>query len=248
MGVLQVFDTFYEPVSNRAQPQPGDVYWVPVPSVEVSPKVLEANRVDPRTHDVIDYTICQIANHHFTRRQERLPIKLLKLEATEELLVAKAKKRPAIVLCSCGIDDMSKLPKPEQRPAKAAGKQTYYVCPLYSTSTIAAPGTFMPTVVARIRALRYPHLACLPRVGKNETKPGQVARLDRLYLTHLQMGCKFAGWCLHKDVLKLIRDQLSWTAFGESTEYLRSVAQLAGETLPDELAQPIPPSRRSDSL
>lgn len=233
MGVLQLFPSFYESIGARTTPMNGDIYWVPVPSVEAAPRVLEVNRSDPRTHDVIDYTICQIQKHHFTKRQDRLPIKMLTLGATEELLIAKAKRRPAVILYSCGIEDVSSLPKLEQRLAKGAAVRTFVVCPLYSTATMLNPGTFMPSVVARIRTLRYPHLACMPELGTKKNEPAEIVRLDRLYLTHLQRGCSCAGWRVNDEILQLLRDQFLWTAHGTVSEYLGMVIETVCDSMPE---------------
>src|SRR6185312_9528752 len=98
MGVLQLLPTFYEE-AKPSKPQCGDVYWVPVPFVDHVPRVLEVLRADPYRHEQIEFAVSEIRSHHFKKRDDRLPIKLLRLESTEEAVVAKAKRRPCVVLC-----------------------------------------------------------------------------------------------------------------------------------------------------
>src|ERR1044072_7035404 len=105
MGVLQVFESFYTASEKRGSPAPGDIYLVPVPFIEETPRVFDVKRADPRDHTKLEYEIVEVADRHFTERADRLPIKLLSLGATEELIIAKAKKRPAIVLFSAQLSD-----------------------------------------------------------------------------------------------------------------------------------------------
>jgi hypothetical protein len=98
VGVLQVFAEFYEKADVASIPVPGDIYWVPSPAVDEVPRILDVRRADPVTHEILEYEILQIHGRHFTERADRLPIKLLPLTATEELVVAKAKKRPCVTL------------------------------------------------------------------------------------------------------------------------------------------------------
>ena len=236
MGVLQVFSSFFVEATATGPPEPGDIYWVPVPSTDEVPRVLDVKRADPHRHDEIEYEIREIQPYHFTERSDRLPLKLIHLEAAEELLIARCKKRPAVVLIvnrAASIEGAGPL---EQRLAKAATKASYVVAPLYSTATPQSPGTFMPVFVARIRALRYPQFACLPRLGSNEPVPGEIVRLDRLYSTHLSRGCDRGRWKLHPELLRLLHDQLAWAATGTLSEYLKVVAETASDALPPECA------------
>jgi len=94
MGVLQVFERFFEDLSgDAAPPAPGHLYWVPVPETQEVPRVLDVQRATPDEHWATVFEITEIGNHHFKTRN-RLPIKKLDLGETEELLIAKAKKCP----------------------------------------------------------------------------------------------------------------------------------------------------------
>jgi hypothetical protein len=57
--------------------------------------------------------------------RNRLPIKKLDLGETEELLIAKAKKRPAVILASACVGDLETLPDTQKRLAQALGRKCY---------------------------------------------------------------------------------------------------------------------------
>lgn len=233
MGVLQLLSGFYEKAAS-GKPSCGDVYWVPVPFVDQVTRVLEATRADPRNHAEFDFFIQQIEARHFTKRNDRLPLKLLHLESTEEAVIARAKKRPAIVLCQgCVSDTGEHLSPVDQRMAKELTRDCYVVAPMYSTATPQEPGMFMPQLVARIRAMSYAHLACLPELGKNEPVPGEIVRLDRMMVTHLSRGCDYSGYRLHPESRGLIQGQLSWFLNGEVNEELAVIIELARSMLPE---------------
>jgi hypothetical protein len=196
--------------------------------------LLDIQRSSAHAHDELQFQLCEVGPKHFTNRKDRLPIKLIDLSATEELIATKGKRRPAVVLFEApGFDRMS-LPLAEQRPSKALGVASFIVAPMYSTASIHTPGTFMPTIVARIRVLRYPHFACLPRLGVNDEVPGEIVRLDRLYATHLGRGSERCRYRLRDEIFKLLSDQLVWSATGYISDTLRTIADLVRDSLPPE--------------
>lgn len=231
MGVLTLFGTFYI-ASSSGQASPGDIYWVPVPETAEVPKILDVRRTDPRVHDRAEFELVEVEGRHFTNRDDRLPLKLASLGATEELLASKAKRRPAIVLYEAPGCDLTALPRAEQRLAHSLGKGCYVVAPMYSTATISDPGTFMPTMVARIRALQYPHFTCLPELGRNESAPGEIVRLDRVFPTYLGRGSQRSPYRLHEEVFQLVLDQLVWSATGIVSEFLHEVADVVRHSIP----------------
>jgi hypothetical protein len=235
MGVLQLFDTFYVNVGDSA-PTSGDIYWVPVPAVDEVPRVLDVCRVDPRVHDAFEYRILQVERQHFTERATRLPLKLLTLEATEELLIAKAKRRPAIVLYGCCVGSLGGGESAaEQRQAGHLLKECYVVAPMYSTATPSRQTSFFPQLVARIRCLLYPQFACLPTLGHNDAEPGEIVRLDRLVTTYLGRGCERTGIALHPEILQLIKDQLAFVVNGVKSAALQDIEDIVRGSLPEAL-------------
>jgi hypothetical protein len=128
MGVLQLFDRFYEAIPAGTLPAPGHLYWVPTPNVEEVPKILDVKRSSATEHEITDFEICEIGNHHFGKKT-RLPIKRLALGDTEELVITKAKKRLAVVLASITTNNIQTLPKgQQQRLAKHVEKNLLLSC------------------------------------------------------------------------------------------------------------------------
>jgi hypothetical protein len=209
-----------------------------VPDVNEVPLVLDLKRSDPRDHTSVEFELTQVADKHFRSRDDRLPVKLINLGDTEELIAAKGKRRPAVVLFEVYACDLSGIAQPAKRIAKALEKNSFVLAPMYSCATAMDPGTFMPEVVARIRALRYPHLACLPRLGVNTPEPGEIIRLDRLCVAHLSRGTTPSGHRLHKEVFQLVIDQLIWCASSNQTDYLRTVVETVYDTLPAAATTP----------
>jgi hypothetical protein len=234
MGILQVFGSFYQPVPTGAAPEPGHLFWVPTPNVDEVPRILDVERATPTEHEITGYEICEIAKHHFSRR-ERLPIKRLTLGDTEELLIAKAKKRLVVILISIASDGIGTLPDGTQRRlAKHLEKPSYLVAPLYSTSSIMEPGTFGPILVARIRALQYLHFFCLPDENHPD-RPRSIVRLDRVFPTYLGRGSEPAGEKIHEEPFEIILSQLSILSGAVYREPYDLARELVQDALPADL-------------
>ena len=232
MGILSLFDTYYAEAPDGA-PNPGDVYWVPVPETSEVPRILEVQRSTPEAHTSIDFEFVELARHHFTKRDDRLPIKLLQLSATEELLVSRGKKRLCVVLGSAVVSNLSEMPKQEQRLAKHMGKAGYIVAPFFSAATQRNPGSFMPQFVARIRAMMYPHLFSLPNLEKPKAvHPIEIIRFDRLFVTYLGRGCNRSGVRVDPEVFELMAAQLRTLFGGEFSELYSEARELCLEALP----------------
>jgi len=233
MGILQIFENFYESVPGRTPPEVGHIYWVPTPDISEVPLIMDAQRASPTEHEISSFEIQQISNHHFKSR-DRLPIKKLNLGETEELIVAKAKKRPSVVLASICTDDVDSLPEGAQkRLAKPLGKKCYLVAPTFSTTTMMDPGTFGPVLVARIRALKYHHLFCLPDPSKTSV-PSSIVRLDRIFPTFLGRGCEHFGLKLHEEPFSILQSQFNILSGGNNSEPYELVKELVKEALPPE--------------
>lgn len=236
MGILQVFPDFLENIPQGSPPEPGHIYWVPTPNIEEVPRILDVERAAPDEHEVSNFEIKQIQPHHFTRR-ERLPIRMLNLGDTEELLISKAKLRPAVILANTSTDGVDTLPEgPQKRLAKHLKKPSYLVAPLYSTTTMMDPGTFGPTLVARIRALQYLHFFCLPDEN-HPNRPGSIVRLDRIFPTYLGRGCNSYGKRIHEEPFEVLLSQFSILSGGGYREPYEVAKELAQDALPEELRQ-----------
>jgi hypothetical protein len=234
MGVLQIFSQFYEnKPEGETLPQVGDIWWVPTPDINEVPRIFDIKRADPSEHSVTSFEIIDINSTHFKKR-ERLPIKLLSLNETEELIISKAKKRPSIVLAATRISNLDEIQDSTQkRTSKKLGSFTYLVAPMYSISSIKDPGTFGPEIVSRIRAMHYPHLFCLPDKTDN-TRPESIVRLDRVFPTYLQKGCEFSGKKLSQEPLNILLSQFSYLLCDHVSEELKITKELAESCYPSE--------------
>lgn len=235
MGVLQVFEKFYETLSGDSSPKPGHMYWVPTPNIDEVPRILEVERATPTEHEVSNFMISEVGNTHFKSRS-RLPIKRLALGDTEEIIVSKAKKRLVVVIATITSEGIATLPSGTQhRLAQHLAKPSYLVAPLFSTSNIMEPGTFGPALVARIRALQYPHFFCLPDEQRPD-RPRSIIRLDRVFPTFLGRGSEPANQKIHDEPFEVILSQFSILCGGASSEAYELIRELVQDALPDELS------------
>lgn len=234
MGILSVFPQFYCNVEKGAAVEPGHLYWVPVPETDYVPRILEIRRADPQEHYATSFEIAQIASVHFSGR-EHLPIKSLDLRKTEELVISKAKKRPALVVATASAPDVSTLPSgPQRRSAEHLRNATYLMAPLYSVASQREPGTFMAQLVARIRALQYLHFSCLPDFEETG-RPGQIVRLDRVFPSYLGRGCEPMYRRVHEEPFEVILSQFSMLTGAVYKEPYEMVKELVRDSLPMEL-------------
>jgi hypothetical protein len=234
MGILQVFPKFFEVVPEGAIPEPGHLYWAPTPEVDEVPRILDVQRATPDEHRATEFEITEVGRHHFKQR-DRLPVKKLNLGETEELLIAKGKKRPVVIIAGIAANDVDTLPDSQQkRLAKHLGRKSYLVAPFYSVSTLLEPGTFGPVLVARIRAMQYLHFFCLPKTDK-PGQPGFIVRLDRVFPTYLGRGCEPMGRRVDEEPFEIILSQFSLLSGAVYREPYDIVKDLVRGALPSEL-------------
>lgn len=241
MGVLQLISKFYEERPAGGGVDVGDLWWVPVAFIDQVPRMLDVERASATDHYATKFTIREVGSTDF-RSKPKLPVKLLNLEDTEELLIAKAKRRPVVILSKSLDVNVTSLPATEQKRAAATVGTTYLVAPLYSPQSTSFP----PAFVARIRALTYPQFACLPRLGSQVPEAGEIVRLDRLFTSHLGRGCEAVAGArsgtklrLSDEARVLLLDQRDITISGvvipERHEAFVTVRDLAKDALPDDL-------------
>jgi len=207
MGVLQIFDNFFDDTSSR-QILPGRLVWVPTAQVDLAPKILEVERHSPHEHEAVSFKISEVNQSHF-KHKDRLPIARFRLGSNEEAMISRAKKRLCVVLAVIGeIDDFQFPDKSQQKLAQHLFKtKTYIVAPTYSVSTNKDPGTFSPIIVGRIRALQYPQFFCLPDKDPPEV-PRSIVRLDRIFPTNLARACDVDDRQIHEEPFSIIKEQL----------------------------------------
>jgi len=243
VGIVQIIDPFYQKldlnVSAKA-PQVGQIVSVVSPHPEVIPRILDVERADPKEHWATKFEIRAVDMRVDFRKKERLPIKMLNLGLTEEVLIQTAKLRFAIVL-SAGFtifDDVAKELKTVGRPHLQ--QPFVMVAPLYGIQTDQHTGGFPPRMVARIRALMYKQFFFCPNKNSPLTVDS-VARLDRVHpVLHTSVaGVKSTefvptDYALSPEALGVLMGMLR-ELFGSIDEPdLKTVRELAMEALPPE--------------
>lgn len=127
MGILSLIAPAFE--TQASAPAPGGMYWVPTSYVEEVPRVLTVSRANPREHGHVDFELAEVGPSHF-RGDRQLPLSALSLSGNEELMVAKGKRRPCVVLASAIIEDVDSIrDSTQQRQAGTLGRQCYVVAP-----------------------------------------------------------------------------------------------------------------------
>ncbi len=115
MSIEQLIDPFYRDLpaeTFRKELIIGQLCWIPTLHLNKIPMILEVERADPKEVYATKFRVRNLIEKDF-RQRPKLPIKSLNLRETEELIVSKAKKRPAIVVCASPtiFDDITKLLK-----------------------------------------------------------------------------------------------------------------------------------------
>jgi hypothetical protein len=234
MGITQIITQFYKDLPRdtfRKEPTVGQLCWVPALHINQIPMVMEVERADPKEMNVTQFRIRDLTESDFKARG-KLPIKSLNLRETEELIVSKAKKRPAIIVWGSPIifEDIEKL-------LISIGKshlQEYCLAlvPIYSIETVDHPRGFPPVMVSRIRALMYNQFFYCPGIRDIAFTEG-VARLDRIQIILPTERAVYEPLpiALSEDALAVLLSMLrSW--FGSVEEDLDAYRELLRETIP----------------
>lgn len=242
MGILQIVDPFYVTLpedSFRRTPSPGQLCWVVSPHIYPIPKVMDVERADPEEHYATKFHIRDVNPKTDFKIKSRLPIKALALRDTEELLIQRAKIRPAIVVGAgtTRFPDVAKILRP--MGPEHLQHESIVTVPLFGIQAAERSGGFPPVMVARIRGLMYRQFFFCPQAGSPLTSDS-VARLDRLQVVFHESspGVKSPGYdptqcALSPDALGLIMAMLRAQFGSTSEEHLETVRSLAMEAIPD---------------
>ena len=219
--LASLFGDFYDTKWKHTDTfEPGQIVRLPVPEPRRRPWIGEVMREDGRSHTNATILIREQNEADFRGRLERLPIAALKLEAQHELMIARGKIRPCLVLGSTSEINCRTLPAgTERNKALNAFPKHYLLAPIFSTTRPNEPRAFGPTLTARIRGLMHPEFFYLKRSGIILKWPG-VARLDRIFSNEL-VGCESTDLKLQDKVLAVLLEQTRILLGGApSTEYL----------------------------
>jgi hypothetical protein len=240
MGITQLIEHFYEilsPQEFKQKPTLGQLCWVPSPHLNVIPQVLEIQRADPAEHNIGQFKIRNVQGNDFQRKDE-LPLYKLKLRLHEELIIQKAKRRPAIVLITTNtiFQNIRDILKTEGKPHLQ--EDSILVLPIYIIEKPEHPGGFPPIMTTRIKALQYNQFFYCPRTPGKELIEG-VARLDRLQIVFPGHRASYnpVPIKLKRDALvilvEMLREWLCIKGSPENEKYLSSLQEILKETIPD---------------
>jgi hypothetical protein len=239
MGISQVVSPFYEALPQetfRKAPVVGQICWVAVPRLEQIPFVLDVERVDPTEHYATKFTLRQMKTGDF-RSKNRLPIKLLNLRDTEELVVQRAKRRLSIVVTESHtiFDDIARILR--SRGQRHLQEEFVTVVPLYGVESPTHAGGFPAVMLARIKALLYRQFFYCPRSPDAQVYEA-VVRLDRLQPV-FPKGPAYEPLpiALSGEALGVLMGILRSLFGAEEDPDLAALKDLLRETLPPE-AQP----------
>jgi len=245
MGVTQLISPFYrqlDPKTFRTQFESGQIAWVPTPFAADIPQIMEVERESPDDHFASKFQIRNMKESDF-RKKQKLPIKLLNLGETEELVVTRSKLRPCIVL-KIGQTSFSDLTKALKQSGKGhLEKEDLAVIPIYSVEKEGGDTGFPAVMVARIKALMYPQFFFCPK--HPATVPNNsIARLDRIFFIRpLFPAVQPMDAALSPDALMVLRSMLAvllGLVMSEAEfEAFSAVRNLVQEALPDEAKSPI---------
>jgi len=219
----------------------GHLVWSPVPQLEEVPRVLDVERASSEDHYASKFQIVQMGARHFKDR-EKLPVKLLSLGNTEELLISKAKKRPCIILAGGNTEFTDSPLVKEIRGRRHFQDRSMILAPIYGTAGEDTQSGFPPIMTARIQAFLYNQFFFLPRrcpnTGVSIAKEG-IVRLDRLFAATPTRGLEPMNKKVAEEPMLLILAILRERFGGAEDENLRVAREILLEALPPE-ARPSP--------
>ena len=236
MGITQLITQFYRKLPRetfRKEPAIGQLCWMPSLHINKIPMIMEVERADPKEVYATKFHVRNLRENDFKAR-EKLPIKSLSLRITEELIVSKAKKRPAVVVWGSPMifEDMEKLLTSIGRPHLQ--EYCLAVIPVYNIETVDHAGGFPPVMVSRIKALMYNQFFYCPPMDDIGLAEG-IARLDRIQVILPTDRAVYEPLpvALSEDALAVLLSMLRFW-FGSVEEDLDAYRELLRGTIPPQ--------------
>jgi hypothetical protein len=236
LGIVQLVDPFYVRLADdtfRRTSVVGQFCWVPVTHLDTIPRILDVERADPQEHYATKFSIRNMTDGDF-KKKTRLPIKALSLRETEELVIHRAKRRPAVIISgeTTIFDDLKTLLR--QMGRKHLQEESLIVAPLYSVESGDHEGGFPPIMVARIRALMYKQFFFCPKENSPLTADS-IMRLDRLHAIFPKHPAYIPEpYSLSAEALGVLMSMLR-SLFGAKEEpEFKALKELVFNSLPDE--------------
>lgn len=235
MGILNLYPLkeYYTRIDPKLFKR-GQLCWIVSPFITQMPQILDAERYKAEEHDDFKFVLrnADPDNDFRASRERTLPIKYLKLKSAEELLVQKAKKRPAIIISS----DLDIYPEIttflKQGGEKHLQEDSLFMIPCYGTETLEDRKGFPQEMVIRIRYLLYRQFFYLPQC--TPLAEDSIARLDRVQVVidRHRAAIEPTDLCLSEDVFQLFMSLFMFCMSGIEEEELSTIRSLMKENLP----------------
>lgn len=233
MGLFQLYSPkeYYKKIDPKNY-QKGQLCWINSPYINEIPRILDVERNQPEEHDEVKFILRNVdPDHDFRGSQERiLPLKYLKLESTEELLVQKAKRRPAIIISS-GLDIYPEITKLlRERGQKHLQEDSLFMVPCYGVETRDNRRGFPTEMAVRIRCMLYRQFFPLPAYSVLTTD--SIARLDRIQvvISRHRAAIEPTNTCLSDEVFHIFLSQFIFCMSGIEEKEFLEIRDLVNET------------------
>jgi hypothetical protein len=233
MGILQFYPlpSYFKEIDKRSF-VPGQFCRIVSPFILPIPQILDVERKAPEEHSEIKFEL-RNANRpgDFTSRDRILPIKNLQLKSNEELLIQRAKKRPAIILCS-EVDlfpEVSILLR--RRGKKHCQEDSIFVLPCYHAESMDDPSGVPMEIIKRCRCLIYRQFFYIPECPKLQEG---IARFDRIQVIcgRNHSAIEPMDLALSDEVFAILRALFIFCITGIQDEDLGAFRDLIRESYP----------------
>lgn len=243
MGLSQIIDPFYRELRDeewKIRPITGQICCMPGIFPDHDPQVIEVHRHDSRDHTAADFTIRNLKESDYGRK-DTLPIKKLSIRAGEELLAVKSKRRPAIILKpETFISEIIAKQLPSMGKKHLQEPDTFLALPMFSTQTEEYGSGVPPIMVARVKTLMYPQYFYLPQSARFTQKESMV-RFDRaqIIVSRDPAVLRPLKHAVTDEVLDILFTHfMAWLKLpmnDPSKECYDTVLDILAETLPDDM-------------
>jgi len=182
----------------------GQLYWAPTFYLPPHPDVFFEVEQDP-TESKLKFEIRRATPESFSGAHR--PLKSIGLEATEELVAVKAKRRIVVLLSETNTvyEDI----RPYVSKQSKIHERSFVCLPLYGVHPGETRRGFPSIVVERIKVLMYNQFFYFPPSSK-ENDPAMyeaIGRLDRLQVFHRDtLAAGAVALRLHEDCLFVLRE------------------------------------------
>jgi hypothetical protein len=168
--------------------QPGQIFWVPAPMISKDALGLRLGFLkEGQDITQVPLTISRLRCEDIGRPAEaekvefhkRMPMPEISLSASEDLLIHKVKKRPAVLLFKSGLHPRRFANYVSGGTSKPVNPNHYVFAPIYSLHKQNNVGhDYPPAFINDLQAGKFPHLLHLPAYKNNLPNESMVVLND----------------------------------------------------------------------